>query len=344
MDWLEKLSKRVWIIAEAGINHNGDMGFIRDMVDAATRAGADAIKFQSFRTEALLAPDAPKARYQLQTTDPGESQFEMLKRAELSMDQHAEIISCCREKGIVFISTPFEEQSADLLEALDVPLFKIPSGEITNLPFLSHVALKGRPMIISTGMSFLGEVEKAVQTVHENGCEEVALLHCTSNYPASAEEVNLKAMCTMQQAFRLPVGFSDHTVGIETAAAAVALGARIVEKYFTLDRNLPGPDHKASLEPEQLVQFVRAIRNVEAARGDGLKQPAPSERSNRDVLRKSLAFKSAVAASTVISREMLVAKRPGTGVSPSRIEEVVGRRLLRSVEKDTPVSWEILGP
>ncbi len=343
MNWLEKLSKGVLIIAEAGINHHGDMGRIREMVDAAADAGADAIKFQTFRTEALLAPDAPKAEYQLQTTDPGESQAEMLKRAELSRDQHVEIISCCRDKDIVFISTPFEEQSADLLHSLDVPLFKIPSGEITNLPFLSHVARKGRPMIISTGMSFLGEVEKAVQTVHETGCEEVALLHCTSNYPTSAEDVNLEAIGTMQQAFRLPVGFSDHTIGIEIAAAAVALGARIVEKHFTLDRNLPGPDHKASLEPAQLVQFVRAIRNVETARGDGLKQPALSEMSSREVLRKSLVFNSAVAAEMVIGREMLVAKRPGTGVSPSRIEEVVGRRLLRSVEKDTVVSWKILG-
>jgi N-acetylneuraminate synthase/N,N'-diacetyllegionaminate synthase len=343
MDWLQKLTDGVFIIAEAGINHNGDMQLARGLVDIAAAAEVDAVKFQTYRTEDLLTADAPKAEYQKAATGEEESQFEMLKRCELSQEQLEEIVTYCKAKEILFISTPFEERSADLLESLDVPLFKIPSGEITNLPFLGYVARKGRPLIISTGMSYLGEVEQAMQTVWQSGCEEVALLHCTSNYPASVHDVNLQAMSLLKQSFKVPVGYSDHTLGFEIAVAAVALGARIIEKHFTIDRKLPGPDHQASLEPKQLKQLVQVIRNVEVALGDGIKQPAEAELSTRSMARKSLVFAKTLSAGTELTEEMVEAKRPGTGISPVFLQRIVGRRLVRNVEAGALISWEVLG-
>lgn len=340
--WLHKVSNGVFVIAEAGINHNGDTDIARRLVDVAVDSGASAIKFQTFRTESLLTKDAPKAEYQQRNTGAEESQFEMLKTVELSEKQHLEILRYCQRRGIVFISTPFDEQSADLLERMNVPLFKIPSGEITNLPLLEHIARKGRPMIISTGMSYLEEVREAVRSTQSAGCNDIALLHCVSNYPTQIEDVNLKAMHTMEKAFRLPVGFSDHTTGHEAALTAVALGAKIIEKHFTLDRKLPGPDHKASLEPSELTRFVRSIRNVEAALGDGVKKPVPSELSTKEMARKSLVFHSAFPAGTVLTADHVTAKRPNTGLSPSRLQDVVGRRLLRDVEAEMQVAWPIL--
>lgn len=342
MNWLKRHSNGVFVIAEAGINHNGDMRLVKALIDVAVEAKADAIKFQTFQTKNLLIKNAPKARYQRKTTNSKESQYNMLKRVELSKGQHLEIISYCKEKDIAFISTPFEEQSADLLEELDVPLFKIPSGEITNLRFLEHVARKSKPIIISTGMSFLSEVEKAVQIILKNGCHQVALLHCVSNYPASEKDANLKAMHTMKQAFQLPVGYSDHTIGVEVTLAAVALGAQIIEKHFTLDKNLPGPDHQASLEPGELKQLIKAIRRVEIALGDGLKKPATSEMENQATIRKSLFFKSSFAAGTKVTAEMIEAKRPAIGYPPERLVEILGQELTYDVERDTPVSWKIL--
>ena len=342
MDWLQKLSSGVFIIAEAGINHNGDMELARTMIDVAAESGANAIKFQTFRVQDLLTKDAPKADYQKRITGEEESQFDMLKRCQLSRMQHEKLIMHCKDLGIVFISTPFEEKSADLLDELEVPLFKIPSGEITNLPFLNHVAQKKRPMIISTGMSTIGEVDRALQTVRYGGCECIALLHCTSNYPTEVHDVNLKAMQTMNQAFQVPVGYSDHTLGCEIAAASVALGARIVEKHFTMDKTLPGPDHQASLEPDEMVEFIRVIRNVEIALGNGHKEPVESELSTRTMARKSLVFGRSAVANSIVTNEMLEAKRPATGLSPVLLEHVVGRRLICDVEEGTFVSWDML--
>ena len=340
--WLSEICNGVFIIAEAGINHNGNMDIAKRLVDVAVHSGADAIKFQTFRTESLLTKDAPKAEYQRKNTGSGESQFEMLKAVELSEEQHLEILKYCQKRKVVFISTPFDEHSADLLEQMDVPLFKVPSGEITNLPFLEHIARKGRPMIISTGMSFLEEVKAAVRSSKSAGCSDIALLHCVSNYPTEIEDVNLKAMRTMEEDFRLPVGFSDHTTGNEAALAAVALGAQIIEKHFTLDKNLPGPDHKASLAPGDLTCFVESIRNVEAALGDGVKRPVASELSTRKMARKSLVFRSAFPAGTVLTEEHTTAKRPNNGLSPGCLVNVLGRRLLCNVDVDQPVSLDIL--
>jgi N,N'-diacetyllegionaminate synthase len=341
INWLRE-DGRVFVIAEAGINHNGDMQLVKRMIDIASDSGADAVKFQTYNAEKLLVQDAPKAQYQRETTGAQESQLDMLKRVELSRDQHIEIINYCGQKDLTFISTPFEEDSADLLEELGVPFFKIPSGEITNFPFLEHVARKQRPIILSTGMSFLGEVERAVQLMQNSGCRQLVLLHCVSNYPASVEDVNLKAMRTMQKAFELPVGYSDHTPGFEAAIAAVALGAKVIEKHFTIDKKLSGPDHRASVDPKELVQLITAIRNVECALGDGIKKPVPAELSNREIIRKGLYFGRNLSAGTIIKREMVVAKRPASVLDPTRIGEVVGRKLVCDVQAHAPVTQDIL--
>jgi N-acetylneuraminate synthase len=314
-----------FIIAEAGVNHNGDLSLAHELIDAASQAGVDAIKFQTFQAERLVTTDAPKAEYQLETTNAGESQFEMLRRLELDADAHRALIAHCRDKNILFLSTPFDETSADLLEQLGVPAFKTPSGEITNLPYLRHVARKGKPMIVSTGMAFLGEVETAVRTIEAAGNHSFALLHCVSNYPANPADINLRAMQTMARAFGVAVGYSDHTPGIEVSLAAVALGACIIEKHFTLDRSLPGPDHQASAEPAELAALVRGIRIVEAALGDGRKQPAASEANTAAVARKSLVAACDIPAGATLTETMIVLKRPGTGLPPAMREYLIGR-------------------
>jgi N-acetylneuraminate synthase len=316
-----------FVIAEAGVNHNGELEKALALVNAAKEARADAVKFQTFCAERLVCKNAPKARYQVETTGANESQCEMLKRLELSPDDHRRLLDHCREIGILFLSSPFDEQDADFLESLGVPAYKIPSGELTNLPYLAHIARKGKPMIVSTGMATLGEVETAIETIRAAGNPDLALLHCVSNYPAAPQDVNLRAMLTLQQAFGAPVGYSDHVRSNEISIAAVALGACIIEKHFTLDRDLPGPDHRASLEPHELVTLVKAIRNVEKALGTGCKRPTNSEAETASVARKSLTAACDIPAGSLITEEMLTVKRPGTGLPPSMRPYIMGRRV-----------------
>ncbi len=332
----------VFVIAEAGVNHNGDLDLARRLVDVAARAGADAGKFQTFAAERVAAREAPKADYQRQTTSADEGQQEMLRRLELSPAAHRELQAHARSRGLLFLSTPFDEASADLLDALGVPAIKIGSGEVTNHPFLEHVARKGRPIILSTGMSSLDEVGAAVAAVRATGNDDLILLHCVSEYPARAGDANVRAMLTLAEAFRTPVGYSDHTPGLEVALAAVALGAAVIEKHFTLDRGLPGPDHRASLEPAQLTELVRAIRVVEEALGDGVKAPTAGELGNRMVARRSLAAAVDLPAGVALSRESLCALRPATGIPPASLPAVIGRTLARARRAGELIGWSDL--
>jgi N,N'-diacetyllegionaminate synthase len=335
-------SEPVFIIAEAGVNHNGDLDVARQLVDAAVDAGADAVKFQTFKADRVASPSAPKAEYQLRTTGTTASQLEMIRSLELSHHDHYVLRDHCQSKGIIFLSTPFDESSADLLEELGVPVFKIPSGEITNIPFLEYVAKKRKPLILSTGMSWLSEVDEAVRVVRSAGAREIALLHCVSNYPAEPADVNLRAMQSMASAMKLLVGISDHTSGTEVAIAAVAMGARLVEKHFTLDCNMPGPDHKASLEPHELKSMVSAIRRVELALGHGRKEPAASEMQTAAVARRSLVSACLIEAGTVLTKEMVEILRPGTGMSPSMLPYVIGRTTKIRISSGTLLSPEML--
>ncbi len=287
---------KVFVIAEAGVNHNGSLDLARQLVAAAKETGADAVKFQTFRAEALVVHGAQKAAYQRRTTDAEESQFDMLRRLELDAHAHADLMAYCRQVGIAFLSSPFDESSADMLDAMGVERFKLGSGELTNLPLLGHVARKGKPLIMSTGMATLGEVETALATFREHGGTDVTLLHCVTEYPCPTEQVNLRAMLTLRAAFDVPVGYSDHTEGINIPIAAAAIGARIIEKHFTLDRRMEGPDHKASLEPGEFARMVHAIREVSLALGDGIKRPAACEMANIPVARKSLVAARAIPA------------------------------------------------
>jgi len=332
-----------FIVAEAGVNHNGSPTVAKKLVDVAVAAGADAVKFQTFTAEKVVTASAPKAAYQVASTGAEESQLEMLRRLELSREAHEELRSYCLGKGILFMSTPFDEESADFLESLRVPLFKIPSGEITNLPFLEHVARKGKPLIISTGMSWLAEVEAAVRTVEGAGNGRIVLLHCVSNYPAEPADVNLRAMVSMSRVFGVPVGYSDHTTGIEVALAAAAMGACILEKHFTLDRATPGPDHAASLEPDELAALVRGVRTIERAMGDGRKRPAASEAGTAAVARKSLTAALDIRAGEVIAADMVVARRPGTGLAPSMKAMLVGRRARVDIPAGSLFTWAMIG-
>jgi len=332
-----------FIIAEAGVNHNGSVELAHQLVDAAVQAGADAVKSQTFNAERLVSPDAPKADYQLRTTDAVESQFDMIRRLELSPEMHRDLKVYCSERDILFMSSPFDEESADLLTMLDVAVFKIPSGEITNIPFLRHVAKKGKPMIVSTGMAYLSEVESAVKAIQESGNPQYALLHCVSNYPADPSDVNLRAMGTMTAAFGVPVGYSDHTTGIEISIAAVAMGASVIEKHLTLNRTLPGPDHLVSLEPEEFTAMVLGIRNVESALGHGRKEPAESEANTASVARKSLVAAIDIPAGTVLTEQLFAIKRPGTGLPPIQLQNLVGRTLRVDLGEGNPITMEMLG-
>jgi N-acetylneuraminate synthase len=331
-----------FIIAEAGVNHNGEMELARRLVDAAVDAGADAVKFQAFKAAALVDPNAPKADYQLQTTDRAESQFEMIRRLELSADALQEIQAYCASRGTLFLATPFDDESAALLDAMDVPLFKVSSGEVTNLAFLTRLARFGRPIMLSTGMCDLAEVTQAVQTIRAAGNDSIMLLQCVSNYPADPADSNLRAMQTMSEALGVAVGYSDHTLGNEVALAAVALGACVVEKHLTLDRGMAGPDHRASSEPAEFGALVRGIRAVESALGDGCKRPAASERNTAEVARKSLVAARDLPAGATLTAEMLTAIRPGTGLSPALQGQVVGRRLRQAIAARTPLTFEML--
>jgi len=331
----------VFVIAEAGVNHNGDLKAARDLIDVAVSAGADAVKFQTFRAELLATPDAPKAEYQLQTTGTAESQLEMLRGLELSTDAHRELQAYCRERSIIFLSTPFDEEAVDLLDELGVPAFKISSGDLTNSPLLEYVAGKGKPVILSTGMAEISELIEAVSVLNSAGCENPILLHCVSNYPAEPAEANLRVMQTMRAAFNLPVGFSDHTEGIDVSLAAVALGACVIEKHFTLDRTLPGPDHRASLEPAELHQLVQSIRRIESALGTGRKAPAASEVEIAKVARRSLFAGTDIAAGATLKREMVIVRRPGTGISPSQLNTLLGRRTVHKIASGTLLTPEM---
>ncbi|HLO69113.1 MAG TPA: N-acetylneuraminate synthase [Holophaga sp.] len=320
-----------FVIAEAGVNHNGSLATALALVDAAAAAGADAVKFQTFSAARLVTSAAPKAEYQVRNTGSGESQQAMLKALEMDEAMHLAVMEHCRRKGILFLSTPFEEGSADLLERLGLPAFKLPSGEITNLPYLAHVARKGRPVILSTGMADLGEVERALAVLREAGDPPVALLHCVSAYPTSPADANLRAMDTLARAFQVPVGYSDHTTGLEVPLAAVALGACILEKHITLDRSLPGPDQVASLEPAGLEALVAGVRTVEAALGHGRKEPAPCERNTAEVARKSLVTAMPLPAGTVLGPGHLVLMRPGNGLGASLLPLLAGRTVARDL-------------
>jgi N,N'-diacetyllegionaminate synthase len=327
------------IVAEAGVNHNGDLALARQLVEVAAQAGADLVKFQTFRADALATRAAGKADYQIQATGAGESQRDMLKRLEMSRDMHERLIEHCRALGIGFLSTAFDIADVSMLVELGQTLFKIPSGEIINLPLLQYVGRLGRPVILSTGMATLGEVEAAISALETAGTprDRTTVLHCTTDYPAAMPDVNLRAMQSMAQAFGVAVGYSDHTLGTEVALAAVALGASVIEKHFTLDRNLPGPDHRASLEPDELVAMVRAVRNLEAALGDGVKRPSAVELRHAALVRRSIVARVPISRGELFSADKLDAKRPGTGISPMRWSEVVGREARRDFAPDEPI-------
>ena len=314
-----------FVIAEAGVNHNGSVARALKLIDAAANAGADAVKFQTFSASRIAVKDAAQAAYQQRNLGKQQSQLEMLTQLELSDAAHVTLVNRCREREILFMSTPFDELSADLLMELDVKVFKLPSGEMTNLPFLRYVADMERPMVVSTGMCSLGEVEEAVGAIESAGNSQFVLLHCVSNYPADPSEVNLRAMATMRAAFGRPVGYSDHTMGIDVGPAAVALGACVLEKHFTLDRSLPGPDHKASLEPNELTQLIKSIRTVESALGTGIKQPTAAEQETARAARKSLVTIAEIPAGTTLTPDLIAVKRPGTGLPPAMKPYILDR-------------------
>lgn len=326
--------KSIYIIAEAGVNHNGSFELAMKLIDAAKDAGADCVKFQTFVTEEEISRLAVKAEYQKETTDADENQFDMVKRLELPFEQFRQLKDYCDQKDIRFLSTPFDLKSIQFLDTLDMPFWKIPSGEVTNLPYLLAIAKTKKPVVMSTGMCELEEIQAAVDVLKANGTPKITLLHCNTEYPTPFEDVNLRAMETMRERFGLDVGYSDHTTGIEVPIAAAALGAVVVEKHFTLDRNLEGPDHKASLEPDELAAMVAAVRHIEKSLGDGRKTVSPSEAKNRDIVRKSIVARRAIARGEVFTVENLTVKRPSGGVSPMRWFEVLGRVAPRDFEAD----------
>lgn len=328
------MNDRVYIIAEAGVNHNGDIGIAKKMVDAAAAAGADAVKFQTFQAQNLVCKSAKKAEYQLETTEQSETQYQMLKKLELTEEMHRELISYCNAQGIQFLSTPFDVNSVELLERYQIPIMKIPSGEITNYPYLKKIGSTKKKVILSTGMSTLDEVKSAVKVLQDNGTTDIVVLHCNTEYPTPMSDVNLRAMVTLQKGLGLNVGYSDHTNGIEAAIAAVALGACVIEKHFTLDRTMEGPDHKASLEPGELRAMIAAVRNVERALGDGEKRPSDSEKKNIAIVRKSIVAKRDIAIGETFSEENIATKRPGTGISPMEWENVIGKTATRNYKMD----------
>lgn len=331
--------KKTLIIAEAGVNHNGSLELARKLIDVAAEAGVDYVKFQTFKAEKLVSKSAPKAAYQVENTGKDDSQFEMIKQLELDEEKHKVLFGYCEEKGIGFLSTAFDHESIDLLENLGIDLYKIPSGEITNKPFLQKVASKKKPIILSTGMADMGEIEDALDVLYDNGInkDDVTVLHCNTEYPTPIEDVNLTAMNTIAEAFKVKVGYSDHTLGIEIPVAAVARGALCIEKHFTLDRNMKGPDHRASLEPDELKEMVRCIRNIELALGNGVKKPSKSEKENIEIARKSIHTAKKLVKGDIIRKGDLIMKRPGNGISPMDIDDVLGRELLRDLPEDIMV-------
>lgn len=334
-------NNRCFIIAEAGVNHNGSLELATKLIDEAKEAGADAIKFQTFKTESLVTKDAPKAEYQMNNTGDG-TQFEMLKKLELSLEDHIKLKEYAQHKGIMFVSTPFDFESVDLLEKLGVLIYKVSSGDLTNIPLLRYIAKFNKPIILSTGMANLGEVELAVNAIKEEGNDNIILLHCTSNYPTDYEDVNLKAMITLKDAFKLPVGYSDHTTGIEVPIAAVAMGARVIEKHFTLDRNMEGPDHKASLDPIEFRNMVRSIRNIEKALGDGIKRCSRNEENTKFFARRCIVAKRKLNVGEKVTYENIDFKRPEKGISPVFVDMILNKTVIKEIDKDEPITFDKL--
>jgi N,N'-diacetyllegionaminate synthase len=334
---------RTYVIAEAGVNHNGDLELARQLVASAKEAGADCVKFQTFRADRIVTRAAPKAAYQLETTDPDESQRAMLRRLELTREAHHEIAHACEAVGIDFMSTPYSGEDVQLLEGVGVLAYKVPSALLVEPAYLRAVAEPGKPIIASTGMATLAEVDDAVRTMRDAGCEHIALLQCTTNYPSQTSDANVRAMVTMREALRVVVGYSDHTQTDNACLAAVALGASIIEKHFTLDRRLEGPDHCSSAEPGDLARLIRSIREVEAALGTGTKAPCCAEIRNRTGMRRSIVARQDIAKGSVLTADMLTFKRPATGLPPGRLEEVVGRIAQQEIPTDTVIEWEMCG-
>lgn len=326
------------IIAEAGVNHNGNIELAKKLIEAAANAGADFVKFQTFKAGSLVSKAAKKAEYQEKNIGDGDdSQYAMLKKLELSETMHYELIAHCKKYGVQFLSTGFDNESINFLGSIGIPFFKIPSGEITNKPYLKHIAEKGKPVVMSTGMADIAEIKAALFVLNENGVskEQITILHCNTEYPTPMEDVNLKAMWHIRDELDVKVGYSDHTNGIEVPIAAVALGATVIEKHFTLDRNLPGPDHKASLEPHELKAMVSAIRNIEKAiSGTGIKEPSPSEQKNIPVARKSIVAEASIKKDETFTEQNLTVKRPGNGISPMQWDEVIGQKAKRDFQED----------
>lgn len=333
------MSQPVFIIAEAGVNHNGDLDLARRMVEIAADAGADAVKFQTFDAVALASREAPKADYQKETTASGESQLTMLEKLALDPDAHKDLLKHCRSHDILFLSSPFDLGSIDLLLELGMDIFKIPSGEITNLPYLRKIGGLGKQTILSTGMSTLAEIEAAIQVMTRAGLDKkrLTLLHCNTEYPTPMADVNLCAIQTLAEHFGVATGYSDHTLGIEIPIAAVAMGARVIEKHFTIDKSLPGPDHRASLEPSELTAMVKAIRNIELALGTGTKHPSPSEIKNLAIARKSIVARRPIQKGEPLTSENLTAKRPGTGISPMEWDRIIGTCAVKDFNPDEEI-------
>ena len=328
--------KTVFIIAEAGVNHNGSIEIAKKLIDVASESGADAVKFQTFKAEKLVSKNAQKADYQKETTDTTESQFDMIKKLELDVDTHKKLIAYCKTKNIMFLSTPFDHDSIELLNDLGLEIFKIPSGEITNLPYLRHIGKLNKKVILSTGMADIGEIEDALDVLIVAGTkkENITVLHANTMYPTPMEDVNLKAMQTIGNTFECKYGYSDHTLGIEVDIAAVAMGASCIEKHFTLDKTMEGPDHKASLEPDELKAMVKAIRNIELALGSSIKKPSKSELPNMRVARKSIVAKTTIKKGDTLSEENITIKRPGNGINPMRWDEIVGTVASKDYKED----------
>ena len=330
------MTNHTTIIAEAGVNHNGDIDLAKKLVDVAVGAGADLIKFQTFKASDLVTQYARKADYQIKTTSKNQSQFEMLKQLELTEEMHESLILYCKKKNIEFFSSGFDKQSLNYLHSLNFNKFKVPSGELTNLPYLRHIGNFGKPLILSTGMATINEIEDALKVLEEVGMlrENITVLHCNTEYPTPMEDVNLKAMCTIRDSLKVNVGYSDHTLGTEVAVAAVALGATLIEKHLTLDRNMLGPDHKASLEPEEFSVMVRSIRNIEKSLGNGIKKPSQSEIKNRVIARKSLVALKPIKNGEVFTTENITVKRPGNGISPMFWDKIIGKVAIRNFKTD----------
>tara|TARA_B100000579_G_scaffold28366_1_gene19940 strand:+ start:69 stop:1064 length:996 start_codon:yes stop_codon:yes gene_type:complete len=327
---------RVFIIAEAGVNHNGSIDLAKKLIDVASDAGVDAIKFQSFKADNLATKNSQKATYQQETANIEESQFDMLKKLELNVEMHKEIFLYCRNKKIIFLSSPFDHESIELLEDLGLDIFKIPSGEITNLPYLRHIGKLNKKIILSTGMSNMGEVKNALDILINSGTkkENITVLHANTEYPTPMEDVNLRAMATIGNELQVNFGYSDHTLGIEVDIAAVAIGASCIEKHFTLDRKMEGPDHKASLEPKELKAMVTAIRNIELALGSAIKNPSKSEIKNIKIIRKSIVAKTQIKKNDVLNENNLTVKRPGNGISPMKWDEIINTKAIKDYKED----------